>query len=187
MRFTVVLLPLAASLSSSALAAEPVAVPAFDSVELRGGGAVVFTSGPAQHVTLVNGSSAYTHFRVDSRRKLIIDACDGNCPRHYNLQIRIELPAVVPSAIEGGGTITAEPGFAAQSQGAVAIDGGGVIDFRSVRFAEVAASVNGGGKIMVGPADHLAASVSGGGEVRYAGNPEVVTSINGGGRVRPAE
>lgn len=187
MRPMFLLLPLAISLSSSALAAEPVAVSGFDAVELRGGGAVTYSYGAAQRVTLVAGSSAYTRFRVDSRRKLIIDACNGSCPKHYNLQVRVELPKLVPSAVEGGGTITAEPGFAAQSEGAVAVDGGGVIDFRSVRIADLAASVNGGGKIMVGPSDHLAASVSGGGEIRYAGNPDVVTSINGGGRVRPAE
>ena len=181
-----VLLPLLLLAASPATAAELVSVPAFQSVELRGGGEVVYRHGPVQRVTLLNGSTRFTGFRVDRQRKLEIDACNNNCPRHYDLQIEIISPQVVDSAVEGGGSITAGPGFGPQSDVAAAVDGGGLIDFRAVRIADVAASVQGGGKITVGPANNIAAAVNGGGEIRYAGNPSVTTAINGGGSVRPA-
>lgn len=184
MRYASLLLLLLVS-AVPAAAAEVVSVPAFNSVELRGGGQVIYRHGPAQRVTLLSGSRQFTGFHVDGQRKLAIDACNNSCPRHYQLQIEIVSPQVVDSAVEGGGSIIAAPGFAPQAEIAAAVDGGGLIDFRSVRIADVAAAVEGGGKITVGPASTVAASVSGGGEIRYAGNPEVTTAINGGGSVRP--
>src|SRR5690348_1265265 len=184
MRSSAILLPLVL-LASAPAAAEVVPVPSFQSVELRGGGTVVYRHGSVQRVTLVSGSTQYTGFHVDRRGKLAIDACDNRCPQHYRLQIEIMSPDIVDSAIEGGGTITAEPGFAPQADIAAAVDGGGLIDFRSVRIGDVAAAVNGGGKILVGPSNNLAAAVRGGGEIRYAGDPQVTTAINGGGSVRP--
>ena len=183
MRSLIFLLPLAVS-AVPALAAETVAVPAFQSVELRGGGNIVFRPGPVQRVILVNGSTQFTGFHVDRQRKLAIDACNSRCPQHYDLRIIVESPAVLDSAVEGGGAITAAPGFAPQADVAVAVDGGGLIDIRSVRIADVAASVDGGGKLLIGPSANLAAAVNGGGEIRYAGNPQVTTAINGGGTVR---
>lgn len=185
MRSVLILVPFVLLASVPAAAAEVVQVPAFESVELRGGGQVIYRHGPVQRVTLVSGSAQFTGFHVDRQRKLAIDACDNSCPRHYNLQIEIVTPTVLDSAVEGGGTITAAPGFGSQGDIAAAVDGGGLIDFRSVRIGDVAASVQGGGKISVGPANNLAAAVNGGGEIRYAGNPQVTTAINGGGSVRP--
>lgn len=185
MRSAAIFLPLLI-LASVPAAAQLVPVPAFQSVELRGGGSVVYRHGSVQRVTLISGSTQFTGLHVDRQRKLAIDACDNRCPQHYRLQIEIESPSVVDSAVEGGGSITAAPGFAPQADIAAAVDGGGLIDFRSVRIADVAASVEGGGKITVGPANNIAAAVNGGGEIRYAGNPQVTTAINGGGSVRPA-
>lgn len=186
MRSASILLPLLLVGAVQASAAEVVSVPEFQSVELRGGGEVIYRHGPVQRVSLLNGSTQFTSFHVDRQRKLAIDACNNNCPRHYNLQIEIVSPEVVDSAVEGGGSITAAPGFGPQADIAAAVDGGGLIDFRAVRIADVAASVEGGGKITVGPASNIAAAVNGGGEIRYAGNPSVTTAINGGGSVRPA-
>jgi hypothetical protein len=183
MRALLFLLPIAAA-AVPARAAETVTVPAFQSVELQGGGNVVYRPGPAQRILLVSGSTQFTRFHVDRQRKLVIDACNAQCPQHYELRIEIQSPAILDSAVEGGGEITAAPGFAPQSDVAIAVDGGGLIDFRSVRFADVAASVEGGGKLLIGPSANLAAAVNGGGEIRYAGNPQVTTAINGGGTVR---
>ena len=185
MRPAAILLPLVL-LASLPAAAEVVPVAAFQSVELRGGGNVVYRHGPVQRVTIISGSSEFTGFHVDRRAKLAIDACNSRCPQHYRLEIEIVSPQIVDSAVEGGGTISAAPGFAPQADIAAAVDGGGLIDFRSARIGDVAAAVSGGGKILVGPSDNLAAAVHGGGEIRYAGNPQVTTAINGGGSVRPA-
>ena len=55
----------ALALSAPVLATETVPVPAFRNLELRGGGDVVLLPGPAQRVTIVEGSSAFTRIRVD--------------------------------------------------------------------------------------------------------------------------
>ena len=183
MRCTVFfVLPLLAAAAPVA-AAETISVPAFRSVELRGGGNIIVRPGTPQ-VTIIEGSSQFTHFRVDDQDQLKIDACNASCPNHYNLTIEIRYPTVLPMGIKGGGKITAAPGFGHQHQLAAGVGGGGVIDFRSVSADTVAAGVNGGGKILVGESRTLAAAVSGGGEVRYAGDPKVTTVIDGGGSVR---
>jgi hypothetical protein len=176
-------LPLAIA-AVPAIAAETVSVPAFRSVELRGGGHVTVRPGPAQ-VVILDGSTQFTSFSMDNQGQLKIDACNERCPQHYNLTIEIHYPNVLPMAVKGGGSIVAAPGFGPQDNVAAAIAGGGVIDLRSVTADTVAAGVNGGGKIMAGPSKTLAAAVNGGGEVRYAGNPQVTTAIRGGGNVRP--
>lgn len=204
MRASLLLLPLIIASSAPIAAAEVVPVPEFRSIELRGGGTVVVRPGPAQ-VTLVNGSTQFTSFRVAGDGKLKIDACNERCPRHYNLTIEVSYPSVLPMGVNGGGQITVEPGFGPQREiaigvggggrievrslsvesVAVGVNGGGVVDLRSVTANSVAAGVDGGGKVLVGPTKTLAAGVNGGGEVRYAGNPQVTTAINGGGSVRP--
>lgn len=186
MRSLIFLLPIAVS-SVPAFAQETVPVPAFQSVELRGGGDVVVRPGPVQRVTLINGSTQFTGFRVMQDGQLRIDACNERCPQHYALRIEIVSPHAPDLAIQGGGTITAEPGFAPQSQLSAAVDGGGRIDARSVAARSFNAAINGGGKIFAGRSSVLSAAVNGGGEVRYAGNPEVSSAIHGGGNVRPAE
>ena len=183
MRSMLFLLPLAVA-AVPAVAAEVVPVPAFKSVQLRGGGSVVVRPGPAQRVTILSGSSHFTTFRVDHRGQLRIDACNERCPRSYDLRIEIHSPGVPDLAITGGGSITAAAGFARQGQLSAAVSGGGQIDVRSVAATNVSAAVNGGGKVLAGRSSHLSAAVNGGGEVRYAGTPHVSSVVNGGGRVR---
>ena len=181
--FPMMILPLAASIP--AIAAENVAVPAFNNIELRGGGEIMLVPGPAQRVTIVEGSTAFTRLRVDGTGKLRIDACNQRCPQHYRLRVEIQSPRVPGVGIQGGGSIHAASGFAAQDQVAAGVEGGGTIDLRAVAATNVAAGVNGGGRILVRARSTLAAGVNGGGEVRYLGNPSVTSAINGGGTVRP--
>jgi hypothetical protein len=183
---TIPLCVLVLATSAPALAVENVPVPAFKSVELRGGGEVVLVTGSAQRVTLLDGSTALTRFHVDGTGKLRIDACNGRCPQHYRLRIEIQAPHVPGVGVHGGGSIRAVSGFAAQHEVAAGISGGGEIDLRTVKATTVAAGVIGGGKILVGPSAALTAGVNGGGEVRYLGNPQVTSAVNGGGTVRPA-
>ena len=96
-------------------AAETVSVPAFRSVELRGGGTIIVRPG-APRVTILEGSSQFTRFRVDDQGQLKIDACNARCPNHYDLSIEIRYPTVLPMGIKGGGKITAAPGFGHQHQ-----------------------------------------------------------------------
>ena len=178
-----ILLPLA--VSAPALAVENVPVPAFKTVELRGGGDVVLVPGPSQRVTLLEGSTAFTRFQVDRTGKLRIDSCSARCPQQYRLRIEIRTPRVPGVGVNGGGSIRAANGFAPQSDLAAGVSGGGRIDLRAIEAGSVAAGVNGGGLILVRPRSALAAGISGGGEVRYWGNPQVTSAINGGGSVRP--
>ena len=181
MRSMLFLLPFAVA-AVPAVAAEVVAVPAFKSVQLRGGGSVVVRPGP-QRVTILSGSTQFTGVRVDHRGQLRIDACNERCPRNYDLRIEIHSPRVPDLAITGGGSIAAAPGFAPQNQLSAAISGGGQIDVRSVAASDVSAAVNGGGKVLTGNSSQLSAAVNGGGEVRYAGNPHVSSAVRGGGAV----
>ena len=178
------LMPLALSSPTPAAAAELVQVPAFDTVELRGGGSVVIRRGPVQRVTILAGSSAYTRMSVDSRGQLEIDACNDRCPRQYNLQIEIQSPDAPDAAVSGGGSISFAPGFAPQGDLAMAVNGGGQVDARAVPVANVSAAVNGGGRIRSGHSQHLSAAVSGGGEIRYVASAHVSSAVNGGGSVR---
>lgn len=184
------LLPLfafAIALSTPAVAAETIALPGFDSVQLRGGGTVMLRHGPVQRVTLVEGSSRFTQVRVIGHGELRIEACNERCPRLYKLQVLIESPRVPDLAVSGGGSITSAAGFAPQQQLAAAVNGGGKIDVRSAPVRAVSAAVNGGGEILAQPRVTLAAAVHGGGRIRYWGNPQVSSAIMGGGSVQRAE
>jgi len=184
MRSIAPLFLLALAASAPVLGAEVVPVPAFHSIELRGGGDVLVVPGPVQRVTLVQGSTQFTRFHMRDNGQLQIDACNERCPRNYPLQIRIESPYAPNVAIAGGGTIRTGGGFAPQHELAAAVKGGGTIDVRSVQASDVSAAVNGGGDIYVRPRATLSAAVNGGGDVHYSGNPQVSMAVRGGGDVR---
>ena len=183
MRLNLPLLALAAIVAAAPAPAQPVAVPAFRSVELTGGGTITLRQGSVQRVTLVRGSTDFTGLRVDRQGKLRIAACRVRCPRKYDLRIEIVSPRAPDVAISGGGEIRAS-GFSRQGQLSAAINGGGRIDVRAVPASSVSAAVNGGGAILVRPLSHLAAAVRGGGEIAYTGNPHVSQAVAGGGSVR---
>ena len=185
MRSTLPLFALALAVSAPVLATEVVPVPGFRSVQLFGGGIVTVVPGPAQRVTILEGSSQFTRMRVERDGKLKILTCDDRCPRTYRLRVEIQSPRVPDLAISGGGLINAIRGFRPQSQVAVAINGGGKIDARAVEAASVTAAVNGGGEILVRPRSVLSAAVNGGGHVRYWGSPAVSMAVHGGGAVSP--
>lgn len=184
MRSTLPLFFVALAVAAPALAVESLPVPPFRSVELRGGGNVEVVPGPRERVTIVEGSSQFTHAYVDRWGKLIVDTCNANCPHFYRMQLRIESPRVPDLAVSGGGAITVAPGFVPQSQLSGAINGGGKIDARAVEAADVSAAVNGGGDLLVRAASSLSGAVRGGGTVRYWGNPQVSSAIAGGGTIR---
>ena len=91
-----------------------VPVARFDSVELRGGGHVVLKYGAQQKVSLLQGSTQFTKFGIEDGNKLVIDACNSDCPRQYNLEIEVVTPTFVAVSIDGGGRIESAPGFPAQ-------------------------------------------------------------------------
>jgi len=164
-------------------AAEVVPTPAFRSIDLRGGGDVTIVRGPVQRVTIVSGSSQFTHVYLEREGQLRIDACNSRCPRNYPLQIRIESPTVPSVAIEGGGTIVAARGFAPQANLAAAVHAGGTIDLRAVDARDVSAAINAGGDIYVRPRVSLSAAVHAGGDIHYSGNPQVSMAVSNGGNV----
>lgn len=177
----------AAVAPTPAAAAETVPVPAFRSVQLRGGGEVVVRPGAHQRVMIINGSSQFTSFAVDRDGRLAIDACNDRCPQRYDLRIEIVTPSAPDAAISGGGLIRFDEGFAPAGHLAIAVSGGGQVDARAVPAANLSAAVNGGGRVLAGPSTNLSAAVSGGGEVRYAGSPRVSSVVNGGGLVRKGD
>jgi hypothetical protein len=179
------ILPLAAA--APALATETVSVAAFRSVQLRGGGELTVVPGPAQRVTIVDGSSQYTRMRVERDGQLRIDACVERCPQQYRLRIQIQSPHVPDLAVSGGGLIATRGSFAPQSNLSMAVNGGGRIDARSVQAGTVSAAVNGGGEAVVNARTLLAAAINGGGMVRFVGRPQIQSVIHGGGLVRSVQ
>ncbi|HZU51921.1 MAG TPA: DUF2807 domain-containing protein [Sphingomicrobium sp.] len=180
---TVPLFAAALLVSVPVLATELVPVENFRSVELRGGGMVEVVPGPVEQVTIVEGSSRFTRMHVEDGSRLVINTCDERCPANYRLRVQIESPRVPDLAVDAGGGMFAERGFAPQSHLNAAVNGGGRIDVRSVDAASVAAAVNGGGELLVRARNSLSAAVNGGGHVRYAGNPVTSVAIHGGGAV----
>src|SRR3954453_23145450 len=183
MRSIVPFFAIALAASAPALATELVPVPAFRSVQLQGGGDVSIVPGPVQRVTILNGSTQFTTFRMRENGRLQIDACNERCPRNYNLRIQIESPYVPAVAVKAGGTIIASRGFAPQRDVSVAVMAGGTIDLRALSVDEVSAAVNSGGDIYVRPRVSLAAAVHAGGDIHYSGNPQVSMAVSGGGDV----
>lgn len=173
--------------SAPVLASEIVPVQKFRSVELRGGGAVDLVAGPAERVSIVEGSSQITRMGVDYEGKLIIDTCTEHCPAGYRLRVQIQSPHVPDLAISGGGMMVAQAGFAPQAHLNAAVNGGGRIDARSLEAGSISAAVNGGGELLVRPRSSLFAAVNGGGHVRYWGNPATSVAIHGGGGVIRAD
>ena len=182
-RLAIVLLALPLITSMAAFAGSDISVASFKSIQLRGGGHVVFQHGAAQRVTLVKGSTEFTKLEIVDGDTLQIDACNSNCPHHYDLEIDIISPAIEGVAIKGGGHIESKGGFPRQEKIGAAVQGGGTIDIRSMSADNVAAAVDGGGDIMTKPGRALQAAVNGGGSIIYSGNPAVTSAVNGGGSV----
>ena len=163
MRSILPLFAFAFTVSTPATAdAQTVTVPNFRSVELRGGGDVAIVPGPVQRVTILAGSTQFTSLHTERDGQLRIDACNDRCPHNYRLKIRIESPRMPSVAVEAGGTIVAQRGFAPQSEVAAAVSAGGTIDLRAVDAERVVAAVHAGGDIYV----HAARTPDGCGERR---------------------
>jgi putative autotransporter adhesin-like protein len=186
MRLTMIAALAAVFAVAPAPAQTPVAVPAFDSIELRGGGHVTVRHGPSHQVRLVRGNIETTRFSVDAEGKLRIDACRRSC-RGYRLEVEIVTPELDGAAIEGGGVIRAEGDFPDRGMLALAVSGGGAIDLTAIESGSVAAAVRGGGAIRTHARNSLLASISGGGSITYLGDPRVTSAIEGGGAVGPVE
>lgn len=188
--FSAGLAALAITGSAAVAAAIVVPVAKFSAIQLRGGGEVLLRHGPVQRVAILEGSTAYTRISLrdddDGRNpdRLVIVACNAQCPRNYKLRVEIVAPDLKGVAVNGGGAIRTVGEFPASTSLAAAVSGGGHIDVRSARPSSVAAAVQGGGTIYARPRASLAAAVRGGGDILYWGSPSVVTSIQGGGNVK---
>lgn len=170
--------------SAPALAAEPIPVPQFSSVQLEAGGDVDIVPGPAQRVTLVEGSREFTSFDMRPGGKLVIrTACNRRCPPNYRLRIQIQSPFVPDVAVDAGGRMVAARGFVPQRQVSAAVYAGGTIDLRTLEADQVSAAINAGGDIYVHPREALSAAVNAGGDIHYSGNPAVSMAVRNGGEV----
>src|ERR1700755_2950060 len=108
MRLILTFLVAAVALAAPTFAAEVVSVPQFRAIELRGGGAVSVAPGPVQRVSIIEGSSQFTHMRVEREGQLRIDTCDERCPPQYRLRVEIQSPFVPDLGVSGGGAIATQ-------------------------------------------------------------------------------
>lgn len=185
MKTALLVLSGAMAMSGVAMAAQTVQVPHFQSVELRGGGHVTISRGPAQSVTIVRGSTAYTRIHTDWSQpdRLVIDTCNADCPHEYDLDVAIVTPRIEGVAISGGGHIETAGAFGSQHSITAAVHGGGSIDTRTLDAQDATAAVDGGGEIRLTARHGLTAAINGGGRIRYRGDPSLTEAINGGGSV----
>ena len=177
----------AITVSETALAAPAdiaVATP-FEAVALKGGGELIVRRGSAHRVQVLRGDPAALEVTSTRRNGLTI-RCRPNACRSRTPQVLVIAPEISALAVDGGGRIIVERGFAPQSKVALAVHGGGQIDSSQLGANSVAAAVVGGGSILAFARSSLAASVLGGGLIRYLGDPTVTTAIQGGGAVRAA-
>ena len=170
--------------AAPAAAQTPVPLPAFDSVELRGGGRVTLRHGPEQRVTLLRGDLETSRLSVEDDR-LTIEACVPTC-RDDHLEVEIVTPGIAGVGVHGGGVVLTEGAFPAREQLAAGIRGGGSIDLTGIEADNVAAGIQGGGLIRAHARETLVAGITGGGSIRYLGDPAVTSSVRGGGSVGPA-
>ena len=174
---------IAALATAPAFAQTIVPTAPFDSVELEGGGHIVMRYGEVQQVRVLRGSTEFTRFQVEDGRKLKIEICKNECPRHYDLDVEITTPRIEALAVSGGGRIEGADGFPAPHKIALAVDGGGEIDARALDVAHAVAAVDGGGMIKVRASGELTAAIDGGGVIKYWGSPKVTSAVDGGGEV----
>jgi hypothetical protein len=177
---------LAACLIALPAAAQTIVpTPAFNAIELEGGGHVTLRHGSVQQVRLLKGSTTFTHFIVESSQphKLRIEACNNNCPHNYDLEVEITTPGIDTLAVSGGGRIEGGSDFPATRQITLAVEGGGTIDVRAMRSDGATAAVDGGGRILVNARRELTAAINGGGKIRYWGGPKLTEAVEGGGSV----
>ena len=175
---------LAALLPLTAQAAEVVPLAHFTKIALFGGGHVVLRHGARQQVTITTGSTQYTHFTQPNPGELQIDACNDECPHHYDLEIEIVSPDVDSVAVADGGEIVAKGDFPKRNIVNVGVRQGGAVDARALRGDLVNAAVNQGGSIKVAASGSLNAAVNQGGLIRYWGDPIVNQAIHDGGSIQ---
>ena len=185
-RSRALLVSLAACLVALPAAAQTIVpTPAFNAIELEGGGHVTLRHGSVQQVRLLKGSTRFTRFIMERSQphKLRIEACDNDCPHDYDLEVEITTPGIDTLAVSGGGRIESGGDFPARHQLTLAVDGGGTIDVRAMSSEGATAAVDGGGRILVNAQRELTAAINGGGKIRYWGAPRLTEAVEGGGSV----
>jgi hypothetical protein len=185
LRFLVAPIVALGAVTSATLPAQTtVQLPAFSSIELPKGGHVTVQRGPAQRVTLVQGSLDHSRFTVIEGGRLVVEKCIRKCPDGYRLQIEIVAPSLTGISLANGGTIQSRGTFPRQSELTVAVAHGGTIDVRSMTVDRVTASVDQGGRILTVAQAGLSARVNQGGVIIYWGDARVRQSVEHGGVVQ---
>jgi hypothetical protein len=202
MRHLAFVVVLACAFATPAAAGQSIDLPKFKAIELMGGGGeVILRHGPSQRVTLLSGSMGITRFAVpppsirrvgnntisDGGDTLIINACNGDCPRGYRPTIEVVSPHIRGIAAKSGGKVIAQGAFPSQSSLGVAAMGGGEIDVRAMAARSVGAHASGGGIIRTRPLKSLGAMASAGGKILYSGDPQVGMNVGSGGSVTRAD
>lgn len=169
--------------SASRAMQAPLQLAPFNTIESLNSGHVVIRPGSTQRVTLLKGSLDYTRVAVTEKGVLVIEKCDVECPRGYELELEILVPGIARISLANGGRIQTLGSFPRQGELSVAVSHGGTIDVRSMVADRVTASVEQGGRILTVPEVRLLATVSQGGVITYWGRGKVSSSIEHGGVV----
>lgn len=179
----VALAVLGLALPAPVVAQSAIPLAPFRAVTLRGGGKVTLSYAPIQRVTLLKGSSKYTGVAIAEDGRLVIDRCQSECPKGYELEVEVLAPDLLDIMVSDGGTIESRGSFPRQAELGVAVGDGGTIDLRSMTVDFVEAAVHDGGRIFAKPQRGLVAKIARGGVITYWGHPHVTSSVEQGGVV----
>lgn len=170
-------------LSGAALAGTDIAVPAFNGINIHGGGRVVLRHGPVQRVTVVKGDVSKADIHI-SGKMIDISPCKNWCWNVKPFEVEIVAPEIVDLEVHGGGDLEATGDFPRQAVLNIRVHGGGDLDARAIPADAVNAKVHGGGDARVKALSSINAEVHGGGDLSYTGNPAHISSqTHGGGSI----
>ena len=185
---------------------QPLAVSAFESVDVRGAATIEVAVGQT-HSLVIEGSQEDVESiasRVENGT-LVIEDRDGWLwqPRRGSLQLRIATPALKALTVSGaakvrlhglsGGDLSLAVQGAGDLNGSgtvsrldAQLSGAGNMELSGLTATDATVVVNGAGNMDLNVTGSLVATVNGVGNIHYRGNPaQVKTAMNGVGSISP--
>lgn len=155
----------------------------FDKVIMTGGGDVVITRSPVTSLTVAGSDSCLKSFESEVKSETLIIRQMHNDSRDCILKIHVSAPKLVAIQQDGGGNIKVESGFEPTDSFQCVLNGGGIVEMKTLKVNSFHATINGGGEIFIHADKLLKADINGGGSISYIGNPEVISKNTNGGSI----
>lgn len=177
MKFAIALAAASLALAAPAFAGQVIPVGSFNAVEASDGAHVIIRHGNVQQVTMIEGSTEYSHFDVRDGVLHLVTCQGWHCPWHYKFKVEVVMPDVKAIDASDGAYIETQGSFPGQRDLAVKATDGGNIDARAIAAANVNAHASDGGNLKIHPRQSMKAHADDGGNIEYWGNPTITTLV----------